>query len=242
MDGTMTPLGRSQTDDPVILGLDTSGRWAGLALARGDEVLAELSWRTGLRHTAELFPNLERLLAIGGSARTELAGLVVATGPGTFNGLRTGVSAAKGLAFALNIQVIGVSSFEVRALQMAAPGVVLCPAFSSGRRDLAAAVYRWSGDELVTLIDPAVAPIEDWIDRVPARSVVIGELRPEVADRLIAARLHVLPESLAAPRASQAIRLARPRWLAGDFDDPRSLQPFYLRPPQITEAGRRAGA
>jgi tRNA threonylcarbamoyladenosine biosynthesis protein TsaB len=223
---------------PLLLGVDTSGRWAGLALSRGEEPIAELVWRTGLRHTAELFPNLERLLQIGGHRPVDLHGLVVCTGPGTFNGLRAGVSAVKGLAAALAIPVIGVSSFETRALQAAAPGLVLCPAFSSGQRDLAAAAYRWSNEELVTLLDPVVAPLDEWIERLPPRTVVIGELRPEARGRLVDARMHVLPESLAAPRVSQAIRLAWPRWQAADFDDPRSLQPNYLRPPQITRAGR----
>lgn len=236
--GSIGP-GDAAAADPWLLGVDTSGRWAGLALTRGEDLVAELVWRTGLRHTAELFPNLERLLAIGGCGRTDLAGLVVCTGPGTFNGLRAGVSAVKGLAFALGLPVIGVSSFAVRALQVAAPGIVICPAFSSGRRDLAAAVFRWSGDELVTLIDPAVAPIEDWIDRLPARSVIVGELRPEAAARLVEAQMHVLPESLAAPRVSQAIRIAWPRWQAGDFDDVKALQPWYPRPPRITTPGSR---
>ena len=229
--------GRSDSA-PLLLGIDTSGRWAGLALSWGEEPIAELVWRTGLRHTAELFPNLERLLQSGGHRPADLHGLVVCTGPGTFNGLRAGVSAVKGLAAALAIPVIGVSSFETRALQVAAPGLVLCPAFSSGQRDLAAAAYRWSNEELVTLVDPAVARVDEWIERLPPRTVVIGELRPEARTRLIDARLHVLPESLAAPRVSQAIRLAWPRWQAGDFDDPHSLQPNYLRPPQITRAGR----
>ena len=223
---------------PLLLGVDTSGRWAGLALTRGEEPVAELVWRTGLRHTAELFPNLERLLQLGGYRPADLEGLIVCTGPGTFNGLRAGVSAVKGLAAALAIPVVGVSSFETRALQVAAPGLVLCPAFSSGQRDLAAGVYRWSNEELITLLDPAVAPLDEWIDRLPPRSVIVGELRPEARARLIEAKMHVLPESLAAPRVSQAIRLAWPRWQAADFDDPRSLQPNYLRPPQITSAGR----
>jgi tRNA A37 threonylcarbamoyladenosine modification protein TsaB len=105
---------------------------------------------------------------------------------------------------------------------------------------LIAAVYRLSGHELVTLIEAEVAPIDQWLDRLPARTVVVGELRPEARDRLVEAKLHVLPEELAAPRPSQAIRLAWPRWQAEDFDDPHALQPLYLRPPQITAAGRSA--
>lgn len=224
---------------PLLLALDTSGRWAGIAIGEGDHVIAELTWQTGLRHTAELFPNLGRLFEIAGRSRTDLGGIVVCTGPGTFNGLRAGVSAAKGLAVALDVPVIGVSSFETRAIAIAAPGLVLCPAFSSGRTDLAAAVYRWSGDGLTALIDPGVAPVETWLERLPPRTVVTGELRPEARDRLTTAGLHILPESLAGPRAGQALRIAWPRWQAGDFDDPRSLQPNYLRPPQITQAGRR---
>lgn len=223
---------------PLLLGIDTSGRWAGVALSRGDDAIAELIWQTGLRHTSELFPNVERLFAVAGCDRADLSGIVVCTGPGSFNGLRSGVSAAKGLAFALNIPAVGVSTFEARALQVAAPGLVICTVFSSGRADLVAAVYRWSNDELVPLIDPEVAPIQAWLDRLPPRAVVIGELWPDVRERLREGNLHIVPESLAAPRPTQAIRLAWPRWQAGDFDDPRSLQPNYMRPPQITQAGR----
>ncbi len=99
------------------IAIDTSTDIASLALVQGSDVLAELTWRCGQNHTVELYPRLDFLIAKSGLDIKSADCIFVAKGPGSFNGLRVGVSAAKGLAFSLNIPIIGISTLESTAYQ-----------------------------------------------------------------------------------------------------------------------------
>ena len=79
------------------IAIDTSTAWGGAALSQDGNLLAELTWKPGQNHTTELFPNMERLLQTARSDIRSLTAIFVAIGPGSFNGLRAGISAAKGL-------------------------------------------------------------------------------------------------------------------------------------------------
>ena len=124
------------------LAIDTSTGTAGLALVKDGEVLAELTWRCGQNHTTQLLPNLEYLLNQNKVNLQSLTGIIVARGPGSFNGLRVGVSTAKGLAFSLGIPIVGVSSLEVEAYPYAQTALPVCPVFNAGRGEIATATYR----------------------------------------------------------------------------------------------------
>ena len=105
------------------LSIDTSTDTAGLVLVRDGYILAELTWRCGQNHTRQLMPNLEHLLHQLELNPAEITGIIVARGPGSFNGLRVGISAAKGLAFSLDVPIVGISSLEAEAYQHAETGL-----------------------------------------------------------------------------------------------------------------------
>jgi tRNA threonylcarbamoyl adenosine modification protein YeaZ len=92
------------------LSIDTSTGWGGLALSQEGQLIAELTWKPGQNHTSEMFPNVDRLLATAKADIHDMSAIFVARGPGSYNGLRAGISAAKGLAFSLSIPLVGVST------------------------------------------------------------------------------------------------------------------------------------
>jgi tRNA threonylcarbamoyl adenosine modification protein YeaZ len=104
------------------LAIDTSTDIASLALVKDDQLIAELTWRCGQNHTIQLLPNLEYLLRQAKLDLRSVNGIIVARGPGSFNGLRVGLSTAKGLAFSLGIPVVAVSTLEAEAYQHAETG------------------------------------------------------------------------------------------------------------------------
>ena len=118
-----------------LLVVDTATTRAAIALGGIDGALrAERTWTAGYRHGEELLARLDELLRDEGVAAADLGGLVVGTGPGAFTGLRVGIATVKGLAHALGLPVVGVSTGE--ALLMAAGGgrlVLLQPAGPSDR-------------------------------------------------------------------------------------------------------------
>ncbi|GAI02337.1 unnamed protein product [marine sediment metagenome] len=109
------------------LAIDTSTDTASLALVQDSEVLAELTWRCEQNHSVELLPRLADLLGRTKSNLQSISCVMVAKGPGSFNGLRVGVSTAKGLAFSLGIPIIGISTLEVEAYQHAETNLPICP-------------------------------------------------------------------------------------------------------------------
>ena len=99
----------------LLLALDTSTSYASIALARDGRLLAELTWEVGQRHSAELFDRIAQLLETAHLAPNMLNGIAVALGPGSFNGTRVAVTAAKTLAFALGVPIYGHSTLDVIA-------------------------------------------------------------------------------------------------------------------------------
>src|SRR5579871_5010182 len=146
--------------DP-ILAIDTSGAMASVAVYAG-RVLAEITWRSGRRHSAELLPTIEAALRLGGLGKGDLAALAVATGPGSYSGLRVGVATAMALGLGLGIGVVQVPTLEVIAWEQLSTNGRRCSvraAIDVGRGRYASARYRGEADGLVqeTPIESATA-------------------------------------------------------------------------------------
>src|SRR3990172_9448987 len=124
------------------IAIDTSTDTASLALVRDSEIIAELTWRSEQNHSVQLLPNLAHLLNQTKHGLSSVSGIIVAKGPGGYNGLRVGLSTAKGLAFCLNVPMVGISTLEVEAYQHAGMELPVCPIFNAGRGEIAAAIYE----------------------------------------------------------------------------------------------------
>jgi tRNA threonylcarbamoyladenosine biosynthesis protein TsaB len=97
----------------MLLALDTSTSFASVALVRDDRLVAELSWDSGRSHSQDLFRNLHWLLADRRVTVADLTAVAVATGPGSFNGVRVAVTAAKSLSFALGVPLLAFPTLDV---------------------------------------------------------------------------------------------------------------------------------
>jgi len=97
------------------LAINTSSNICSLALSHKGEILAELTWQTAQNHTVEVMSRLDCLLSLTKVKPDSLEAIIVAKGPGSFNGLRVGISIAKGIAFSLNTPILGISTLEAEA-------------------------------------------------------------------------------------------------------------------------------
>src|SRR5439155_1132993 len=104
----------------TLLALDTSTEWASVALYDGRDVLAEETWHAQRRHADELFPTIERLLARTHITLASIDKVAVATGPGSFTGLRIAIATAQGLARGAGAALVGISTLDVLAYPHAA--------------------------------------------------------------------------------------------------------------------------
>ena len=98
---------------PMLLALDTSTRYASVALADEDRVVASRTWLSTANHTAELMPAVAHLMESRGLTAGQLDGVAVALGPGGFSALRVGISAAKGLALVARKPIVGVGTLDL---------------------------------------------------------------------------------------------------------------------------------
>lgn len=224
------------------LAIDTSTDTASLALVQDDEVLAELTWRCGRNHSTQLLPQLSHLLNQTGLSLQSASCIIVARGPGSYNGLRVGISTAKGLAFSLGIPIIGISTLEVEAYQHAETGWPVCPIFSAGRTEIATATYQRKGNQWCQLTAEHLTTIEALCSGITTKTVFCGESIVSIAAELrkrLKQKAMILSPAAGLRRAGFLAELGLKRLRAGDYDNLATLQPLYLRGPSITKAKHR---
>jgi len=224
------------------LAIDTSTDTASLALIQDGQVLAELTWRSGQNHSTQLLPNLNHLLNQSKLHLQSLTGIIVARGPGSFNGLRVGISTAKGLAFSLGIPIVGISSLEAEAYQYAEIGLPVCPIFNAGRGEIATALYQKKRNKWCQLTAEHITSVDTLCSEIATRTVFCGEFIPTIASQLrerLGQKAVIPPSVTMLRRASFLAELGLTRLQAGNYDNPATLQPLYLRRPSITKAKHR---
>lgn len=220
------------------LAIDTSTHIATLALAEKGEVVIELTWHCGQSHTVELLPNLLHLLSQAKASIQSIDGIIVAKGPGSFNGLRVGMSTAKGLAFTLGVPLVGVSTLEVEAFPYAYTGLVICPIHPAGRGEIAAALYQLKEGRWYRLLEEHITSLDILCSQIKDKTIFCGELSPSIETQLKEqlGGLAVIPDAVVRlRRAGYLARLGWQRLEKGELDNSATLQPLYLRKPPITQ-------
>jgi tRNA threonylcarbamoyladenosine biosynthesis protein TsaB len=203
----------------IVLAIDTCGPSGSIALGRLDTEKAEPGNLTvlaqtelpGKSYSAQLVPTIRAMLAAEGIDAATLDAIIVVNGPGSFTGIRVGVSAAKGLAQALYIPLLTVSRLAVLASKAATPAAAL----DAGRNEL---YFRDAARE--TGQREILVPAKSALLTTPG-SLAVCE--PDVH--------WLFPDAVltAAPSAADALRFAAPRLLARDFADTATLDGNYVR-------------
>ena len=218
------------------------------SLASGSVAACDGS-RLAVRHLGEATGHARLVASAIAAASAELgwrpvdAELVaVIRGPGSFTGLRVGVSAAKAIAWAGGCRLVGVSGFEAVAAETARVagwhGRPLAIAWDAGRGDVYAATVEEEADGRWRVSAGVLQATDAWLASLPAGSRVTGPAVDLLEERLVSAGHHLAPASARNPTAAAAAALAIPRAMAGQTDDPATLLPEYARP---SYADERAG-
>lgn len=226
----------------MILALDTSTEYASIALyLPGQGVIAEQTWRSGREQTTQLLPAVQGLMSLVEIDTGKLAGVAVATGPGSYSGVRVGISTAKMLAFSLGIKLWGVPSLDVLAYSQAAvTAALVCAMLSLGRGRYGWAVFRTRGARWQRLTDYANNTIPEIAAHVAqmgteARiaSMFCGEIDEAAASQIreiMGNAASIAPAATGLRRAGYLAELALQRSQRGEADDPATLQAIYLQP------------
>jgi tRNA threonylcarbamoyladenosine biosynthesis protein TsaB len=215
------------------LSIDTAGDRSGIALSREGRVVAELTWQTGHRHARELMPAVDELLRRSGATKEDLSAIFVDMGPGSYVGLRVGVSTAKGLAYGLGIPLVGVGRLELDAYPYLGYPARLVPVHRAGRGELAWAVYLTAAGVTVEQLAPRMTRPEVMLALVDEPALFCGELDGELRSALEAAGRWTAPHVNAERRPACLAELGWRRLREGRTHDPETLAPLYLREPAI---------
>ena len=213
----------------TLLAIESSGRTGGVAVLHGSAVLAEAQVAAGERSAAVLTPLVQKALAEAGKGLVELNVVAVTSGPGSFTGLRVGVTTAKTLAYALGCDVLAVNTLDLIAAQV--PGEVQSAwvILDAQRQQLFAAKYRRDANAQMTSQEgTAIIDNDSFLAGLADGDCVagpaVGKLRAQLP-----AGVCIAPEDCWQPRAITVGQLAMQRYVECQRDDLWKLAPQYFR-------------
>lgn len=214
------------------LSIDTASALASIALTREGRLVAEQTWDCGRDQSRQLLPAIDALLTQLGFSKDGLRAIFICIGPGSYAGVRVGVSTAKGLSFGLGLPIVGIGRLEIDAYAFAATGAPVAALHKAGRSDFAWASYA-SDPDWHELAPPRLTPKEALIDELPDDALITGDIDAALAEQFRARGVHFATDAATIRRAALLAELGWRRLTAGRTDDPNSLEPLYLREPAI---------
>jgi tRNA threonylcarbamoyladenosine biosynthesis protein TsaB len=221
----------------MLVAIDTATRYASVAFYDKLGIVAEASWRSGGNHSVETMPAIARIMAQQKIPMEALSGVAVAKGPGSFTGLRIGMSIGKGLSLALGIPIIAVPTLDVTTYASGDPGGAVLAVVEVGRGRLCVARYHFEDGLPIQESETMLVRATEWVVEEHEPLLVTGEVTSEVAERLLAQRdgANIAISSLAGSlrRAGYLAELAWERLQQGRVDDLDSLSPTYVHYPAV---------
>ena len=217
-----------------ILALETSAVAASVAVCEDEELIAQNFQRTGLTHSATLMPMLEDMLKNACLTLAEMDLIAVASGPGSFTGLRIGVSAAKGLAWSLDKPCASVSTLEAMAWQLSGMEGVVCAAMDARRQQVYNALFELKDGKPVRLSPDRAISLDDLgaeLANIEKNQIMVGDGAHLCYN---AFQSYGYPVQLAPPHlrfqsAWGVARCALEQARAGQLTDAAGLVPNYHR-------------
>lgn len=235
-----------------ILGLDSSGIVASVALVEEDVLLAEYTVNYKKTHSQTLLPMLDEVARMTDLNLETIDAIAVAAGPGSFTGLRIGSATAKGLGLALKKPLVAVPTVEALAYNLYDTQGLICPIMDARRNQVYTGIYRFENHELVTVEDQMAVSITELLEklnRCGAPVTFLGDGVPVFRD-VIASALKVdfsfAPAHVNKQRAAAVAALGAVYYKAGKIQTAVEHGPDYLRVSQAEreraekEAGKRA--
>lgn len=209
-----------------LLALETSTLAGGVALLDDERVVGEYLLDVRVTHSERLMPAIDRLLRDAGWTVANLDGLAVAVGPGSFTGLRIGLSTAKGLAWARGIPAAPVPTLDALSASLPFCALPVCPVLDARKGEVYCSRYRWDGAGMRREWDYLAIPPGSLADRLDEPTVLLGDGAGSVLSR----HARVAPAHRRMPSAAAVGVLGLARFRAGEVVSATELLPFYLRP------------
>ncbi|NJP05158.1 MAG: tRNA (adenosine(37)-N6)-threonylcarbamoyltransferase complex dimerization subunit type 1 TsaB [Chloroflexaceae bacterium] len=218
----------------MLLAIDTSTDLSGVAFYAKDAVLGECTWHSGRHHTSQVLAQVDLLLKHTGYHKHELTAVAVALGPGSWSGLRVGMSIAKGMVLAQSLKLIGVSTLDALAYQYQSSGLPTYPIIRLGRDRFACALFLPNEGQQRRLSEYRNISLAEIGKNVPDETLFCGDIEPDVKQqiqRILGKKAHFPGTTASLRRTGYLAACAWQRLLDGQHDNPATLEPMYLADP-----------
>jgi tRNA threonylcarbamoyladenosine biosynthesis protein TsaB len=216
-----------------VLGINTSTVFGSVGIVDNDQVMGEYSLNSPITHSERLMSCVDRLLADTKITLEEIEGFSITLGPGSFTGLRIGISAVKGLAFATGRPVVGVSTLEALALNVYSSPHEVCPILDARKKEVYAARFRSGTARRMRRLTPdlVISP-QDLVESIQGPVLFLGdglEVYGSFLKRKLGRHASFVPSELAYIHGAVVARMGGDLLMKGKTLDPARLVPHYIR-------------
>ncbi|HIW89953.1 MAG TPA: tRNA (adenosine(37)-N6)-threonylcarbamoyltransferase complex dimerization subunit type 1 TsaB [Candidatus Ligilactobacillus excrementipullorum] len=218
-----------------ILAIDTSNQPLSVALLEDQKLLAETTTTVSKNHSATLMPAIDQIFKQSRLKPADIDRVVVAQGPGSYTGLRIGVTTAKTLAYSLDKELVGVSSLAVLAAAVHPnDDTILVPLFDARRQNVFAGAYQWQDSQLVNVLPDQHVSLNDLCQQLSGKKIcLIGTAAQQFADEFAA---NLAADSYDFAPVETAIPRAFVLGLLGEDKQPENVNDFLPQYLRITQA------
>lgn len=215
-----------------LLAIDTSTITGGIALMEDDNLIAESRLNVKVSHSERLMKELDHILSQSSLNIDDIDVFAISIGPGSFTGLRVGLSTVKGLVYQSNKKIVSVSSLESLAYSLPFCKYQICPMHDARKKEVYTSVFLWTDDGLIKIMDEQVIRIDDLLFKITEKTVFLGEgaiiYRDKIVSILKDKASFAYPQDIYPSPASVAY-LGMIKAKRGEYDDPTVLTPRYMR-------------
>jgi tRNA threonylcarbamoyladenosine biosynthesis protein TsaB len=220
----------------IVLALETATITGGAAILKDNALIGELRMNVEVTHSERLLPGVDRLLTQCGIKLEDVDLIAVSIGPGSFTGLRVGLSMAKGLSFAAGKPIVPVPTLEALAWNFPMCRYPVLTLFDARKKELYGAIFEWTGKGFSRLVPESVMNAGSWaeavLEKVHGKAALTGEgallykseFQETLGDKAVFAQGGAL-----SPSPANVALLAEKIVAAGTLPEPQAITPFYIR-------------
>lgn len=230
------------TDTGRALAIETSGRLGSVAILENHQIVAEDEFAHGLQHAAEMIPRIDRMCRAQDWTPTDLREIYVSAGPGSFTGLRIGITLAKTLAFATGARIVAVPSVQVLARNSPAEAQQLIIVLDAKRGQIFTSRLVRENGQWVEAEPARLDSLQAMLQRSPRPVFLLGEGIPFHRQFIPAddSSIIVCPEPTWRARAAAVAEIGAKMAAQGRWTEPDLLVPIYIRKPEAQEKWEQA--
>lgn len=218
-----------------VLGIEAATPVAGVAVVEDGRILAERLVNNRRTHSVNLLPMIQAVIEEAGITPKQLAAVAVSSGPGSFTGLRIGLTTAKTLAWVWQVPVVGVSTLEALAWPLAPQGQLICPILNARKNEVYASVFQGAEGASKLLAGPLAISIPDLVQtlqRWEGKVTFLGDAVPVYQQELLnllGERVGFVTQAALLPRGAAIAELGYHKLINGGGQSALELAPEYIR-------------